>query len=399
MKYKIAFIILVIFSACKDADRISFLDIQNDTSIKSGLKYTTIKSYIKIDLPSICLNDYQFFSLLNDSLLFCKDGFKAPNKIDIFNINTAKYIKSIVWDKAKFPFGTGSFELYAKDSVLVLNAMSTSKFFQFNFDGDIKKSSNLTEVSMVYSDVNNEHKAIYSTIFSYSNPIALDDDRLLVSFTMPESFLFKEPIVDVAMISLSQNKIITKYKRQPNLTYAQMKESAYPEDLSFAYKIVKGDTLILSYPMDNFIYGYELNTGKFIFKKPILLGESKVTLPQPLSSSVYSNQQEKWNFRITTPFYEPLNYHYETNLYTRVLHHPIDKETAKQKQGPLNRKLSIIVMDENLNVIGEEILNHDHIGVYRIIPTSDGFLSLPTNNPKFISDDFLTISKIRIVRK
>jgi len=397
MKYRTLFIILILFSACRDADEISFLEVQTNPSIKSSLSYTIVKSNIKITLPSVCLNDYEFFFLLNDSLLFCKDGFKAPNKIDVFNINTAKYVNSITWDKAKFPFGTGSFEL--KDSAIILNAVSSSKYFQFGLNGDIKKSWNLLNISSIDSSTNNLYPALYPTYFSYSNPIALDEDRLIVSFIIPESFFLNEPMIDVAMVSLSQGKIIVKYKRHPDLVYAQMRASAYPEDLSFAHKTIVGDTLILSYPMDNFIYGYELGTGKLLFKKPMILSSSIVSLPQPLSRSAYNNEQDKWNFRITTPFYEPLNYHYKTNLYTRILHHGIDKETAKKKDGPLNRKLSLIIMDENFNAVGEEVFNHAHIGIYRIIPTSDGFLSLPTNNPEFMSDDFLTISRTKIIRK
>jgi hypothetical protein len=394
IKSKITTIFIFILFACGEKDRISYLEARLDSSLNMS-NFEIDAKINKIRIPSSCLSDYQYFKLLADSLLLCKDGFKVSNKIDIFNIKTNKYLESVSWDKAILP-DAGSFAFFRQDSSIYLNAVGSIKYFKLSFDGIIQKSWAMSDIMI---DDNNNINAIYPSLFSYSEPIVLDNDRLLVSFTMPEAFFFKDTLIDVAMISLSQNKILTKYRRQPNLIYAQMKNSAYPQDLSFAYKMLKGDTLILSYPMDHFIYAYDLYTGKFLFKKPIILNKSKISLPHPLSKYAYGDRQDQWNFRITTPFYEPLNFHKNLNLYSRILHHPISKDQANNKKGPLNRSLSLILLDKNLDVVGEEILNHEHIGIYRTIATPDGLISIPNNNSDVISDDFLTLSHIQIKRK
>jgi hypothetical protein len=152
------------------------------------------------------------------------------------------------------------------------------------------------------------------------------------------------------------------------------KEGYYPPDVSVPYLLMVDDNLLVSYPMDHYIYVYSSKDGSLKYKA-LASSNSVRELPFPLSVNESKSSQKVWNFRIQIPFYEPLLYHSSAKVYTRAIHH---SQELKLTDGTLNddrfRTTSVIIFDEDLNVIGETIFKNGTYPTHGAVPLSDGLL-------------------------
>lgn len=103
-------------------------------------------------------------------------------------------------------------------------------------------------------------------------------------------------------------------------------------------------------------------------------------IPSPMRNEQINSCQLNWNFRVQTPFYGPLYYHKEIDMYTRIFYHsqPLVQD-GKINDGE-NRTSSIVIMDNNFNIVGETIFENGQIGVYSSLALPDGLLVSPQMN-------------------
>ena len=364
------------------------------------LKKSNVNLSIEVPKENRSLS-YYFVQLLNDSLLYCRT-FERPNEVHLYDIKNKIFLRKIFLDiglKNIDLSKIGSFAI-TKNQDIILNRNGI--FYIFNNFGKLKRAINCSDIT--YKDsVSNDNipmTAVPFSIYFASEPVAIDSTKLLISFQTPESFNIKGHDYYRAGIVDLKTKRCIKYLAKPNdNVYALMKNSAYNPDLTMSYKLLKGDTLIISYPMDHYVYGYNIKSGKEIFKK-LACSKNVKALPSPLPKSDYLDRKTKWDFRISTPFYEPLYYHSKLKMYTRIIHYP---QAVTLADGKLNngekRTSSVIILDSSLNIVGETKFANSFLGIYKSFPTSDGLVFGSQNqaektNSKLIYNNYYIIDKI-----
>lgn len=155
----------------------------------------------------------------------------------------------------------------------------------------------------------------------------------------------------------------------------------YPPDISVPYLLKVDDKIIVNFPMDHYVYEYG-SADRLLKNKKLVSSNNVRQFPMPLTSDDEKiPPQEMWNFRIQTPHYEPLFYHDKAKLYTRAVHH---SQNLKFKDGTLNddrfRSTTIIILDQDLNIVGETIFKNGSYPTHGAVPLSDGLLIYPRSS-------------------
>ena len=97
------------------------------------------------------------------------------------------------------------------------------------------------------------------------------------------------------------------------------------------------------------------------------------------------------------PLYDNINFHENIGLYSRIAYH---EQPLKMDDGKLNdgskRTASIILMDENFNIVGETLFENGSLGVYKSIPLPDGYLIAPNQQYWKYEDQLIYTTKLLI---
>jgi len=351
---------------------------------------------VLVDTFSIVVPDSVYFNpnrkiLYKDSLLFTSS---VTNKwsIDVFDLPNQTYLKRISLDPNFYKEDLESFSLYEDERILAIGSIPYINLYEISAQGNPLKMIDFGKVSLFPSQVISIYSAINPSYFSGAHPLIVDESRFVLSFTIPEAFEKYYPDVSKAAhtaIFNLQTKKLEHYFDTPENIYTKVKNSAYPTDLAFAKKMLKGDTLVVSYPMDHFVYGYNVNSSELLFKKPVSSKYIK-KLPPPLRKSEYYDSDFNRDYRVSAPFYEGLNFHSEMNLYTRVIHHNqiILMPDGTRTKGE-NRSSSIIILDKNFEKVGETLIDKSQFGVFKNFPISNGFYVGPETVHHKSDDEFI----------
>lgn len=269
------------------------------------------------------------------------------------------------------------------------NLPETSTTFQINNDSIYIIDSNLK--ALVVSDL--AGKTIYSkdirypldsatgpysslSFLPYYAPRCLSNcSEILLNISTASlnssGVLNGEPLFAVLDTTMQLRPISTPYYEG---IVERKKGLRYPYDLTFPYFLLSGNRLLVNHPLDHFLYLYDFENNIMIEQKTAA-SIRKVDIPLPYADDIATDPQQVWNFRVSTPFYEPLFYHEKVNLYSRALHHSQDVKLA---DGRLNdgshRTTSVIILDENLEKVGEVFFDDGEYTIHGAVPTSDGLL-------------------------
>ncbi|MFZ6664596.1 hypothetical protein [Peijinzhouia sedimentorum] len=383
MRYLI--LVLVLSSCATRTENLSQYLVHQKGAFQN--KFTlSLTDTISIEVPDSAYNNPNQVAIFGNELVYSK-VYASPYDIDIYNILKQKYIRRIKLDKNLIKGSPSSLNVSSEQSIAFGIAGTAALYLMNPTNGKIE-SFDFSDVNL-YSKEKPFMNAVFPSLFSDYKFNFADNENVIVSFIIPESFLLKDfSIHHVAKINIDNHKVEVYYEMPDNI-YSNMRNSAYPSDLAFARTLIKGDTLLVTYPMDQCIYGYNINSPEIIFKKLATTSES-VAFPAPLSKSDYRDREISWEFRITTPFFESLNYHEGSKLFTRILHHPQPSENIDgTRHDGKNRKLSVIILDENLNKVGETILDNEQMAVLKSIPLDNGFLAGPYSSFHSNEDEFI----------
>ncbi|MBK8292091.1 MAG: DUF4221 family protein [Flammeovirgaceae bacterium] len=309
-------------------------------------------------------------TIFSDTILLAYVKEKE-NIISIFNLKTKSHVRDfeispLIQNRDKY----STFYIHNLDSIFMLTSNNTS-IYLLNGNGGLIKSWSSFDLGITPPN---------TYIFPYFLPqhsIYFNSKTNLVYASLipgyfPTSSNF-EDVPQQVVFNLASN--IIKLKYGPPEGVMKMKgDLVFPGDLSFPYSLTINEATYISYPLDHFVYIYNNETGILVEKKAVCSSEIK-NFPFPLPSEMIKDTQAMWNFRVQTPFYEPLNYHSKVKLFTRAVHHP---QELKEMSGKLNtgkrRRTSVIILDSTLQIIGETFFND---GIYQIngaVPLSDGLL-------------------------
>lgn len=290
----------------------------------------------------------------------------SSDKLQCFDLLTEKHVYTLnLQDSLLVGEGLSSFCVYSTDSI----------FFEIsNFPEIVLVDSMGNTINSWVLNANKDY--ILASFLPNHNPGFNSKSGYLFTTMLPIGY-FDKPGFETtplqAAFDVRGNDI--KFFYAPMEGVMKFKgDNYYPADISVPYITLVGEKSIITYPMDHFIYVYNCQDGSFVDKKP---GCSSIVkeFPYPLSENEIQKPQEVWNYRIQTPFYEPLFYHSEAKLFTRVIHHP---QQLKKANGILNngsdRTASVIIMDEDLNIIGEHVFKNGTYPIHGGIPLSNGLL-------------------------
>ncbi len=304
----------------------------------------------------------------NDTILIASIK-EEPGVLALFDIKNGKYLRKISVD-ILIEDKITSFYVHTLDSIFFLSSNNLTVTI-LGREGAIIKTWNSQDLGIGLSD-----PFVFPYFLPQYRPLYQSKLGLLHVSLIPAFFPTKSGHEDIPLqrvFSLKQS--IEKLRYGPSEGVMKLKKTGmYPADISFPYSLVIGDTTYVSFPMDHFIYVYNNTNGSLLFKS-IASSRSVREFPLPLPEEELEDTQEIWNFRVQTPFYEPLYFHEKSKLFSRAAHHP---QSLKDDMGLINagkdRLTSVLILDKNLNVVGETIFKDGQHPIHGSIPVSDGLL-------------------------
>ncbi|WP_430410677.1 hypothetical protein [Kordia sp.] len=281
-----------------------------------------------------------------------------------------------------------SIHVITKDSILVTDAETS--FLLINDKGEVLKKYDITENSILPEN---------SQIISILPQIRLQESQQNVYFPVLHYAYLVQPWEyknsnRIGVLNLASEKV-TDFIIPTAKSAALSKGYNYPDDVMEPNLTVTNTNILVSYPYDDTIEIFDLS-GKFLFRKKIT-SKYISEIPAPMKKEAYKVQQKNWNYRITMPFYDNINYHEAIGLYSRITHH---EQALKMSNGKLNngskRTSSIILMDSEFNIVGETLFENGSLGVYKSIPLPDGYLIAPNEEYWNYEDQLIYTRKYKI---
>ena len=386
MKYTFIFFIIFLFSSCNNThtetkgyskDVYKKLaanpNFHEKINQKVELKLVDTLHIITRDKPiSYLAND-----IYKDSLFF---GLRNPfggqdnNKIDVYNLKTGSFVKTINIEAYKIKRAINNISVHSLDTIFI------TQFFPpnikiINFNGDILKSIDLGKINLIIDNkdapvednyyvtmMHNKPKLMNNRIYFLINPMGSAD---MPGFRRAQK---------LGIYDLKKDKIIGGFC--PPKGVMALKGVFFLNQLMQPYFLLVRDKIYINYPLDHYVYIYDLD-GQYLEKKLVSASAFEV-LPEPAPYKKIMDHEYMRDWWLPIPFYGPLNYHPKQKLFTRIFH---QKQALKTTDGKLNnggkRKSYVVIYDENFNKLGETFFDNGQLGVYKALPLSNGYLIAP----------------------
>ena len=321
----------------------------------------TISDSLDIRIPdsipiSFLKNDFKnniLYGLQNDDIIKIDIAEKkVVGKIEIPNFYVTSELSSI--------------HVITNDSILVTD--SETSFLLVNGQGDVLNSYDITKNSILPED---------GQILTLLPHVRLQEDNQYVYFPVLHYAALVKPWEyhtsnRIGVVNLATEKV-TDFFIPTAKSAAVAKGYNYPDDVAEPNVSVINNRILVAYPYDDTVEVFSAS-GEFLFRKQIQSQYIPET-PKPLKTATYKTRQKNWNYRITMPFYDNINYHEDVGLYSRIAYHeqPLKMNNGKLNNGS-NRSASILLMDSEFNIVGETLFENGSLGVYKSIPLPDGYL-------------------------
>ena len=381
--YIILIIIFIVLFSCttsENTDTLNKLLIAPEVARKNTitLELDTINH---IEIPdSIKNNGYRYryrYKFIFNKLYFYGINRYNYGIIDLVDLSKQEYIKAIKVDEKSIQGEIGGLYVISKDSLVLFLSQPTA-IALIDSIGKIRQLWSKKDLKIEESKHELISKSGWQLTTFLSSQIPFFDTQKKTFHVVIDPF----SIYDMEGYSgIERIGVYDLDKKKWNMLYAGakgvMKEKgkrSYPYDMSHPYHLIKRDTTFVSYPSDHYIYLYNASNGTFLTRKAVpSLHIDTLFLPQ--TPEIMDDNQQNWNFRIQAPFYGPLVYHSDNRLFTRTAYHKQDLKLAHgELNDGLNRKSSVLIMDEKLNIVGEKVFENGKLGVHGSLPFADGLL-------------------------
>lgn len=376
-KYSFILLILFIIALCNSCKK------ETNHSTENYTHTIIIKDSLDIRLPGTI--DIHFFKKDIDKGIFY--GLQK-NEIIKIDLNAKQFVRKIEVPSFYITSKLSSIHVINKDSILVTD--SPTSFILIDTKGEVLNKYSIIESSLLPEN---------SQIFTFPSYIQIQEDRQNVYFPILHYAYLVKPWEykksnRIGVLNLSSEKVTDFIVPTAKSAYIP-KGYNYPDDVLEPNLTVVNNSIIVTYPYDDVIEVYELS-GEFRFRKRVS-SQYILEASKPMEIKIHKVQQKRWNYRITMPFYDNINFHEAIGLYSRIAYH---EQVLKMNNGKLNdgskRTASIILMDENFNIVGETLFENGSLGVYKSIPLPDGYLIAPNQNYWKYEDQFIYTTKLQI---
>lgn len=385
---------LFFFSCSSDEKYLNTLNPPSECTYQSIWRLV-IKDTLNIETPKQSFPIFEYNQVIDERLLVCYK--RGSYKIEVFDIENQTHLKTISLDP-NILGQIGSFYVHNLDSMFFTK--EPTELLMINQTGQLAKKWQLDNApinwSLTHKENENEAPLYYfpnitQSIHGYDKI----SHRIFINLTHIDIWYFGErkDFKLHGVFDLENNRWNILYGHLPNI-YAikDGQKVMYPFHLSQPFCLVKGDSSIVSFPLDHYIYVYNNKTGELL-SKHCTNSKNIKTLGKPLAYE--ADMQQQANFSITSPHYGQINYHAKAKTYSRLYLHG---EELKNQDGTVKRlsdkRLSVIFFNENFQVIGEHFFDkndeYDRLGGTKnhAIALSDGFLAVKKEK-KMQNDNYL----------
>ncbi|MBE7661150.1 hypothetical protein [Tenacibaculum finnmarkense] len=372
-KLQVLVVISFLFYSCTD----STFKKENTPVLPAN---TNSNNVTIIDSSSISTNLDLFKSnttyFHQDSLLY----FAKKNKIYYYNFNKNK-ISNIKIKDSIYGFLNAIVPIN-KDSIAILQS-NPEKLIIFNIKADTRYEYPLGKINFkttnfFFNKINlmiNFNDVNFNIDF---NTLKYDEvkKQFHVGLTPYDSHLLEgfEKTKRIGVYDVKLRRWVAKYA-SPKGVYGTRGAFTFGSNtLSNKEVLFKGDTVIVSYPVNHKIQVY---LRSIFIKNVNFTSKYSKKIKHPLKLHDADNIEENRKLMHSTAYYGKVFYHKKLKIYSRVY---FDEQKPFKKNGlynnSFNRKKYLIFLDANFNYVGEYRMPKNY---KQMLGTSDGFI-LTTKN-------------------
>lgn len=325
----------------------------------------------------------QYFTSVNDMLMAVENS--SENRIYLYNLNTKELIKFISFEQDG-PEGIGQMEgfyIHTLDSIFVPST-NMQALFLLNQQGKVVKK---------YAYPKRERRDLLQIFFTTDAPAILFNHQL---YFIPSSFGgTKENPKNAIVLDLKTET----WEEKGNIpdTYNKGFFGAINFYHSYyTYNPNKG-IYVHSFPIDNYVYAYDLKDSV----KQYYAGSKYLKDVKPLSDNPFNALfEERSKYFKQSPSYLGIHYDQYRKFYYRIAQQPISDALINDPE-PLKRghkHFSIVILDENLQKVGEYSFKEKYTYGESIIAVPEGLMILNFKKCQQ-NEDYLYYDIFKIVKK
>ena len=366
IRFIISMLISLLIISCNNS-RVEKLDSYLSPSYQ-GLRMNNmdliVTDTIDIPLPVVSYNMFCNFNLYNDSILYCSSAIEGA-QLYCFNLSSERFEGMFELDpNLTFTKQIGLYKVLSKDSIFVsMNPQPGLLLVDGNGKVLNKWFKNVFEISSAQEKILNEEGFGLSEC-SRLQGLNVEGNKVwfVLSPASSTDFLGRPDVNRHGVYDLEKKewvKFMAPYEGV--LKYKGI--GGYYYDMQHPYQLLLDDTLYVTYPVDHKVYKYDAVNGALLSETDI---SPSVATDFPYPVEVNDDYEKLNKLRRSTPYYGPLYYHSEVNMFSRFYN--IDPDIDKGKR-------MIIIYDRSFNVVCEKLYSMNDIN--GICPTKDGFLLIP----------------------
>jgi hypothetical protein len=363
-------VIIFTFYSC---DQSKFLGLTNDCvpQESTSLIALVVSNEVKIEQPVDLdgrLPNYTYGIFDNSEYIaFCGNG----QAIQFFNMTRGK-LERVVEPNKELPIinEIGNFYVHSLDSIFLFRDVPPKAFLineygnlinQWKLDGAPINWGNLSDYALYKS-----HSGFHFT-----------DDKFYIALNTSMFFGIqnREGLRTQAIFDYNEDKWDTVYGVLPPV-YSTNDKFDFVAAFTHPHRVFKGNEHIISYPQSHEIHKYDESgnlMGTYCASSQYIS-----ELEEPLLKGSAGDRQAGFLRFSAAPSYLGFFYHEELNIYTRLVRHKFAIEgTGGQLRSPCEIEYSLIVMNEQLQIIDETKLDGFLYDWRFAKATSNGFWVMP----------------------
>jgi hypothetical protein len=283
---------------------------------------------------------------------------EESNSIYLYEISTKKLVKILEFDREgpNSIVALQGFYYHPPDSLFLFNEYSV---YLSDTLGRIKAKYNLAKGN------GKREQLLHPLVASTVNQVAIIGDTLYLS-GMPERDFFTPEFYDGSQVVICLNLQTANYGYK--LGYPEIyKNNIWGNNLAYFYNCFnsRNNIFVYSFPLDpNLLATNCLGKITNHFAGSNYLGEVA-----PAKKGL--NARERQMYYLAQPSYFAIYYDPYRNFYYRIAHQPLsDEEILSNKRV---KRCSIIILDGNLNWVGETVLPDGQYTETMVFSTPSGF--------------------------
>jgi hypothetical protein len=213
----------------------------------------------------------------------------------------------------------------------------------------------------------------------------INDHTFLLNLDAFDFWLYpnKDSINSLIAYDFQKSEIVSEMGEQAReLTSSPV---SLPDKYTYPYYEIVNELIYVSNPFNHSVQVFDKDGT--LLHEACMASEYIEKLQQPLDATY--DMQEAMNFHVTAPYYGQLNYHEETDIFSRLVFHeaPLYRNDGKLNMNNCDKTYSLILFNKDLQKVSEIFLGDEALWV-RALATKSGFIASGKCN-NYVGEDYL----------